>query len=319
MKRPSLTYFIAILSSATLWAGCGTSTVENTTDDTTTTSASPAAEKLDITVSILPQKYFVERIGGETVDVNVMVEPGASPATYEPKPQQMQALSEAEAYVRIRVPFENAWMSRIESANPEMKIVDLTQGIDRQPIAQHHHHGEHDHSHDHEEETANLDPHIWLSPALVKEQAETIYTALVELNPDRATQYQDNLDAFLADIDSLDQTIETSLADLEQRTFMVFHPAWGYFAEEYNLEMVPIEVGGTEPSAAELSQFVKEAKAEEISVIFVQPQFSEQSANAIAQSVNAEVLQIDPLAENWLENMQSVADSFQDALSQKPE
>jgi len=316
MKRPPLTYLITLLSSATLWVGCGTSSMESTTDGS---SQDTASEKLDITVSILPQKYFVERIGGETVDVNVMVKPAASPATYEPKPQQMKALSEAEAYLRIRVPFEKAWMSRIEGANPDMKIVDLTQGIDRQPIAQHHHHGEDNHNHNHEEETANLDPHIWLSPALVKQQAETIYQTLVELNPDQATLYQDNLDGFLADIEALDQTIETTLADLEQRTFMVFHPSWGYFAEAYNLEMIPIEVEGTEPSAAELSQFVKQAKEENISVIFVQPQFGVQSANAIAQSVNAEVLQIDPLAENWLENMQSVATTFKTALNEKQE
>jgi zinc transport system substrate-binding protein len=290
--------------------------MESTTDGS---SLDTVSEKLDITVSILPQKYFVERIGGETVDVNVMVKPAASPATYEPKPQQMKALSEAEAYLRIRVPFEKAWMSRIEGANPDMKIVDLTQGIDRQPIAQHHHHGEENHNHNHEEETANLDPHIWLSPELVKQQAQTIYQTLVELNPDQATLYQDNLDAFLADIEALDQTIENTLADLEQRTFMVFHPSWGYFAEAYNLEMIPIEVEGTEPSAAELSQFVKQAKEENISVIFVQPQFGVQSANAIAQSVDAEVLQIDPLAENWLENMQSVATTFKTALNEKQE
>ncbi|NBD32573.1 MAG: zinc ABC transporter solute-binding protein, partial [Cyanobacteria bacterium] len=116
MKPSSLTYLIALVSSATLWFGCGTSSIEETTDQTATT---PTREKLDITVSILPQKYFVERIGGETVDVNVMVKPAASPATYEPKPQQMKALSEAEAYLRIRVPFEKAWMSRIEGANPD--------------------------------------------------------------------------------------------------------------------------------------------------------------------------------------------------------
>ncbi len=308
MKR--LTYFIALLSSASLWVGCNTSQETTETSSPTTTTE----EKLDITVSILPQKYFVERIGGDTVDVNVMVEPGASPATYEPKPQQMEALSEAEAYVRIRLPFENAWMSRIESANEEMKIVDLTEGIERQPMSGHHH-GEQNHSHEAEEKTANLDPHIWLSPELVKKQAETIYNALVELNPEQQTLYQENLDQFISDLDTLDQNIEETLADLDQRTFMVFHPAWGYFAEEYNLEMIPIEVGGTEPSAAELSEFVKQAKAEEIQVIFVQPQFGVQSANAIAQSVNAEVLQIDPLAENWLENMQSVATTFETALS----
>jgi zinc transport system substrate-binding protein len=290
----------------------------------TNSSATTAEEQLDITVSILPQKYFVERIGGDTVEVNVMVEPGASPATYEPKPQQMKALSEAEAYVRIGVPFEKAWMSRIKGANEQMKMIDLTQGIERQPIAAHEHHGEHDHDHNHnhseeEKETAQLDPHIWLSPELVKQQAKTIYTGLVELNPKQKDYYQENLEQFLADINALDENIEETLAELEQRTFMVFHPSWGYFAEEYNLEMVPIEVGGSEPSAAELSQFIKQAKEEEISVIFVQPQFGVTSANAIAQSINAEVLQIDPLAENWLENMQSVATTFKAALSDKSE
>ena len=326
MKRSRLTYLIALLSSATLWVGCSTS--EETTE---ISSATATEEKLDITVSILPQKYFVERIGGDTVEVNVMVEPGASPATYEPKPEQMKALSDAEAYLRIGVPFEKSWMSRIESANQQMKLVDLTQGIDRREMSHHHHHegeahnhdhhhGKEEHDHDHheeEKETANLDPHIWLSPELVKKQAETIYTALVELNPEKETYYQENLTEFISDLENLDQNIEETLTDLEQRTFMVFHPSWGYFAEEYNLEMIPIEVGGTEPSAAELSQFIKEAKAEEISVIFVQPQFGVRSAEAIAKSVNAEVLEIDPLAENWLENMQSVATTFDTVLSEK--
>lgn len=315
MKR-CLISMIALLSGATLWVGCGSTSVEETTDNV---SQPAPVEKLDITVSILPQKYFVERIGGDTVDVNVMVRPGASPATYEPKPQQMKALSEAEAYMRIRVPFEKAWMDRIKSANSQMTIVDLTEGIERQPIAQHHHHREDHHTHDHTEESANLDPHIWLSPALVKQQAQTIYKALVELNPEAATTYQDNRDAFIEDVETLDETIETTLTDLDQRTFMVFHPSWGYFARDYNLEMIPIEVAGTEPSAAELSQFVKQAQAAEIRVIFVQPQFGVQSANAIAQSVNAEVLEIDPLAENWLENMQAVATVFETALNQKPE
>ncbi|AFZ42756.1 periplasmic solute binding protein [Halothece sp. PCC 7418] len=322
MKQHPFIKLIALLSMTTLWVGCGTPSVNETPETPDETTPEAVTEKLEITVSILPQKYFVERIGGNTVDVNVMVQPGASPATYEPKPQQMKALSDAEAYLRMRVPFEKAWMDRIESANSEMKIVDLTQGIDRQPIAQHHHHGEHDHAHHHgeeEEKAVNLDPHIWLSPALVKQQAQTIYNTLVALNPDAANTYQENLDALISDIETLDQNIEATLADLDQRTFMVFHPSWGYFARDYDLEMIPIEVGGTEPSAAELSQFVKQAKAEKISVIFVQPQFGVQSANAIAQSVNAEVLEIDPLAENWLENMQSVTDVFETALNQTPD
>ncbi|MDR9402023.1 MAG: zinc ABC transporter substrate-binding protein [Halothece sp. Uz-M2-17] len=316
MKQLPLIKLIALFSLTTLSVGCGTSSVEQTPENNISETVT---EQLDITVSILPQKYFVERIGGDTVAVNVMVQPGASPATYEPKPQQMKALSDAEAYMRIRVPFEKAWMDRIASANSEMKIVDLTQGIERQPIAQHHHHGEDHHNHEAEAKAINLDPHIWLSPELVKQQAQTIYNTLVELNPDSANTYQENLEALISDIETLDQNIETTLADLDQRTFMVFHPSWGYFAREYDLEMIPIEVEGTEPSAAELSQFVKQAKEEEISVIFVQPQFGVQSARAIAQSVNAEVLEIDPLAENWLENMQSVANVFETALNQTPD
>lgn len=321
MKQSRLMSLMALVSGVSFWVGCSSPSAENNVSQPS--SESPQAEQIDITVSILPQKYFVERIGGETVDVNVMVSPGASPATYEPKPQQMKALSEAQAYMRIGVPFEKAWMSRIKSANKEMKIVDLTEGIKRQPMANHHHHGEedhhHNHNHNHEEkqEKVNLDPHIWLSPELVKQQAKTIYTALVALNPEEKTLYQKNFDQFLTDIESLDKKIEESLGGLEERTFMVFHPSWGYFAEEYNLEMIPIEVGGTEPSAAELSQFIKQAKAEEISVIFVQPQFGVRSAEAIAKSVNAEVLEIDPLAENWLENMQSVATTFDTVLSEK--
>jgi len=312
MEKPQLTALLTLLAGVTFWTGC-TPSSENPTD-----SPSSQAEPIDVTVSILPQRYFVERIGGETVDVNVMVEPGASPATYEPKPQQMKALSNAEAYMAIGVPFEQAWMSRIKTANKDMRIVDLTEGIERQPMATHHHEeSDHDNGHENKEETANLDPHIWLSPELVKKQAETIYTALVELNPDQKAYYQENLDQVLSDINQLDQNIEKTLADLDNRTFMVFHPAWGYFAQEYNLEMIPVEVGGTEPSASEMSEFIKQAKAEQISVIFVQPQFGVSSVKPIAQSVNAEVLEIDPLAENWLENMQSVAATFKDALSSK--
>ncbi|MFP4135175.1 MAG: metal ABC transporter solute-binding protein, Zn/Mn family [Halothece sp.] len=315
MEKRQLTALLTLLAGVTFWTSC-TPSSENPTE-----SPSSQAEPIDVTVSILPQKYFVERIGGETVDVNVMVEPGASPATYEPKPQQMKALSDAEAYLAIGVPFEQAWMSRIKTANKNMKIVDLTAEIERQPMAAHHHHEDSDHNHgpDHTEETANPDPHIWLSPELVKKQAETIYTALVELNPEQEAYYQENRDQFISDINQLDQNIEKTLADLENRTFMVFHPAWGYFAREYNLEMIPVEVGGTEPSASEMSEFIKQAKAEQISVIFVQPQFGVSSVKPIAQSVDAEVLEIDPLAENWLENMQSVATTFQDALSSKPE
>jgi len=267
---------------------------------------------LNITVSILPQQYFVERIGGAHVDVNVMVQPGASPATYEPKPEQLQALSRADAYISIGVPFEDAWLERIRSANPAMLLVDSAQGIERMAMTAHHHEGE-----EHDEEAAgNLDPHIWLSPRLVRIQAQNIYDALVRLDPEREGVYKENLDHFIADIDALDAHIRETLAGVEHRKFMVFHPSWGYFARDYDLEMMPIEIGGQEPSAAELAALVEEARADGIKVIFAQPEFSTRSAEIIANEIGGEVLLVSPLAADWLDNLRRVAETFAEAMGQ---
>ena len=247
---------------------------------------------LKITVSILPQRTFVQRIGGEHVEVNVMVSPGESPATYEPSPAQLRALSEADAYVSIGVPFEQAWLDRIASGNAEMMMVDTTEGIQRMGGPE------------------NPDPHIWLSPRLVKVQAETIYAALAKLDAAHAKDFQDNLNAFLADIDALDAEIRETLAGVEQRSFIVFHPSWGYFARDYGLEMMPIEVGGQEASAAELAEMIARAREEGIKVIFAQPEFSTEAAETIADEIGGEVLLISPLAEDWLANMRRVADTL---------
>jgi len=247
---------------------------------------------LNITVSILPQRTFVQRIGGEHVEVNVMVSPGESPATYEPSPAQLRALSEADAYVSIGVPFEQAWLDRIASGNAEMMMVDTTEGIQRMGGPE------------------NPDPHIWLSPRLVKIQAETIYEALAKLDAAHAKDFQDNLNAFLADIDALDAEIRETLAGVEQRSFIVFHPSWGYFARDYGLEMMPIEVGGQEASAAELAEMIARAREEGIKVIFAQPEFSTEAAETIADEIGGEVLLISPLAEDWLANMRRVADTL---------
>jgi len=255
---------------------------------------------LEVTVSILPQRTFVERVGGERVDVNVMVLPGESPATYEPKPAQLRALSGADAYVSIGVPFEDAWLDKIASANPEMVIVDTTQGIDRVG-------GE-----------ENPDPHIWLSPTLVKIQAKTICEALVALDGAQAEEYRRNLDAFLADIDALDLEIRKTLAGVEQRTFVVFHPSWAYFARDYGLEMIAVEVEGQEPSAAELANLIGKAREAEIEVIFAQPEFSTQAAETIASEIGGRVLLISPLAEDWLANMRRVVETFAQQLSSQP-
>jgi zinc transport system substrate-binding protein len=265
--------------------------------------------KLDVVVSIVPQKYFVERIGGDYVTVSVMVEPGANPATYEPKPEQLKALSSAAAYFSVGVPFENAWLDKIAEANEEMMMVDTIADIERMPMEAHQHREEEEHA------EGAPDPHVWLSPELVKVQSQTIYKALAELDPAHEAEYKANLDAFIADIDALEVDIKATLSGLRSKKFVVLHPAWGYFARDFGLEQIPVEVGGQEPSAQELAHLVEEAKEEGIQVVFAQPEFSTQDAETIAQEIGGEVLLISPLAPDWLANMRTVAQAFADALN----
>ena len=287
--RVCLTTLLGTLCILTILAltGCGGAATQ--------APAEPAGV-LNVVVSIVPQQYFVERIGGEHVDVTVMVPPGFSPATYEPKPEQLQTLSEADAYVRMRVPFEEAWMERIVSANQDMLIIDQAEGIER---------------------IGGKDPHIWLSPPLVKVQAQTICDGLVELDPDHEADYKANLDAFLADLDELDADIQETLSHLESRKFLVFHPAWAYFARDYGLEMIPVQIEGSDPSAAEMADLIQAAQENNIKVIFAQPEFSVKSAEAVAQEIGGHVLLISPLAPDWLDNLRRVADTFAEALAEQ--
>ena len=307
---------LSVLLSISVLTGCSSSS-NSSTNHSETGPPEVTEEKLDITVSILPQAYFVKKIGGDRFSVNVMVQPGAEPATYEPKPQQLKALSEAEAYISIGVPFEKAWMDKIKAANPNMMIIDSTKGIQKMEMVAHHHHEGEEHEEEHEEDEETLDPHIWLSPQLVKVLSENIYQGLVQLDPTQKEEYKQNLDQFKAEIEQLDQTIKQNLAGIKNRKFIVFHPAWGYFASEYNLEQVPIEVGGQEPSASELAELIQEAREENIKVIFAQPEFSSKDAKTIAQEIGGEVLLITPLATDWSDNLLKVSQTFAEVLKKQ--
>ena len=266
-------------------------------------------ERITVTVSVLPQKYFVERVGGDDVVVNVMVGPGESPHSYEPKPEQMRALSDSELYFLTGVEFESAWMDRLASTNPDMRLVDLSADIDKLQMAAHGH-GDKEGEEDEEvgEEPENgLDPHVWTSPELVKGMAAVIARELGQLNPQRADYYNANLVDFSRDIEGLQSDIRASLETLASRKFMVFHPAWGYFAREFGLEQIAIEVGGTEPSASQLAALLDEAREEDITVVFAQPEFSTRSAETIASEIGGTVILISPLEENWLLTMEQVA------------
>jgi len=272
--------------------------------------AAVAAQRLDVFVSILPQKYFVQRVGGVHVAVSVMVGPGQSPATYAPSPRQIVALSSARVYFRIGVPFEDAWMGRIEAANPRMQVVDLRKGIKlrRMPAV----HGE---GHGAE---GLYDPHIWTSPPLVRIMAAHIRDTLIRLDPAHRADYEANYRRFAADIDRLDAQIRAQLAHATNRRFMDFHPSWGYFAAAYGLQQIPIEEGGKEPGARALADVIDKARADHIRVVFVQKQFSEATGDAVASAIGGKVVAVDPLAEDWMNNLRRVAAAFARGMGNSP-
>ena len=298
-----------------------------------------ATDKVPVFVSIVQQKYFVQQIGKDLVDVQVMVQPGASPATYEPKPRQMADLSKTKIYFAISVPFENAWLSKIAAANPNMRVIHTDHGIEKiqmeahhhhddDPAEEHHegdrheadrdhekdeHHGEAEHDEDHHEHTG-LDPHIWLSPPLVKIQAQTILAALQEADPAHRSVYEANYKEFAAQIDQLDADLKKTFTGTTGLQFMVFHPAWGYFAHTYGLKQVPIEIEGKDPKPAQLKELIQHAREKGIKVVFVQPQFSTKSAKLVAREIGGQVAFADPLAEDWVANLREVSDKFRTAL-----
>ena len=271
-------------------------------------------------VSILPQKFFVQQISGNLLDIEVMVEPGANPATYEPKPSQMRKLAKSKAYFAVGVPFENVWLDKLSGVNPDIYLVHTDTGIEKMAMKSHvhsgHEHGKNKHDHrPHTPEDQGLDPHIWLSPTLVKKQAATIHEALAALYPDEAAGLHANFQSFLAEVDSLDIRLENVLGKFDGREFMVFHPSWGYFAREYGLQQVAIEIEGKSPKPAQLRELITYGREKGIRVIFAQEQFSQKSAGIIARELNGEVVSIDPLAENWFANMEEIAQKFQEALN----
>jgi zinc transport system substrate-binding protein len=279
--------------------------------------------RMKVFVSIAPQKYFVERIGAGLVDVSVLVAPGASPHVYEPRPMQMTALSEADLFFAIGVPFEAVWLPRIAAATKGLKIVSMEEGIEKIPMSEHgHDDGHEDQSHDLNHDDGDgehhhgvLDPHVWLSPKRAFALAQNTAGVLSAMDPHHRVVYQRNLEALLADIQELDETIEALFAQAGANlSFMVYHPAWGYLAHDYGLVQIPVEISGKDPKPAQLQQLIDTAREKDIRVLFVSPQFSQKSAQVVAKAINGRVEPADPLDENWMDSLLSQARRIAEAL-----
>lgn len=272
---------------------------------------------MPVAVSILPQRYFLEKIGGNLVEVEVMVPPGATPEQYEPKPRQMSALSRSRIYFACGVPFETIWLSKMVSANPKIQVIHTEKDIKKRVMEAHEHRhegaepggGRHDEIYD---------PHIWLSPPLVMIQARAIFDALAANDPQNRASYEANYRSFMLELVDLDLFLSRLFAaEAKPDSFMVFHPAWGYFADAYGLHQVPVEVEGKEPKARELDEFIKRAHELRVKAVFVQPQYSPKTAQTIADAVGARLVEADDLAPDWEKNLRKVAEQIAAALGKR--
>jgi len=260
---------------------------------------------INAVVSILPEQTFVKAIGGDKVSVSLMVLPGNSPHTYEPKPSQMKDVAKATLYFAIGVEFENVWLGKFKSLNTNMQVIDLTEGIEKRAIASHAHH---DHSTHAKEEGKGKDPHIWTDPENVKIIALHIYETLMNIDPDNKTYYRANYEKFIGRINHTDKQIKEILSHTAKGSkFMVFHPSWGYFASAYGLEQLSVEIEGKSPKPKEMILLINEAKKEKISAIFTQPEFSDSVAKVMANELKIDVVKVSPLASDWSENLIKIA------------
>lgn len=247
-----------------------------------------AEERLEVVVSIEPQRWLVEQIGGDQVDVAVLVAPGESPTTYLPADAQMTRLMKAQIFFRIGVPFERGlWFDAIRSMG-RLNLIDLREGI----------------------ELVGDDPHIWLVPDLLVIQATTVAEALSQQDPNHRTLFEENLAQFEIRMEMLDERLRDRLSPFEGQTIFVFHPSWSYFADAYGIRQVAIETGGREPSDRELTRLQEEARELGIATVFVQPQIHDRSARAFAESIDADLDTLDPLAADVASNLEVTVDKL---------
>ncbi len=262
---------------------------------TVTATETTTAKPLTVYTSILPQRYFVEKIGGDRVKVGVVVSPGQSPATYEPTPQQIMSMGSADVFFTIGVPFEKAFLPKLKNTLPALNIVDTTTGIQFRTF----------------NNTEIRDPHVWLSPKQVKIQAKNIYQALIEIDNAGKDIYQSGYNALIKELDNVDQELAKSLTPHKGKTMFVFHPAFGYFADDYGLKQAAIETGGKEPTPAKLQEIVTKAKKDNVSIVFVQPEFSQNSAKAIADAISGTVISLSPLNPDYINNLNHIAQALE--------
>ena len=270
-------------------------------------------EGMGVIVSVLPQKEMVDAIGGELIDLTVMVPPGASPHDYEPLPSQLRAVSEAEVYFAVGsgVEFELQNLDFLSDQNDDMLVVNSSEGIELKRFDEHYQGNVTDGS----APSGAIDPHVWTSPSNLLIMASNVLDGLILADPEHESEYRHNYDGYIEDLQSTAEEINGTLAPYEGMAFLVYHPAWGYFGDEYNLVMLAIEEEGTQPGPAGVAAIIEQANENGIDVVFVSPQFDSSSAEQIAEEIGGEVVVIDPLAEGLLDELLMAADQMAEGFA----
>lgn len=269
-----------------------------------------------VAVSVPPQAWLVERIGGGRVRTEVMIPPGYSHVDVPLTPRRMRTLSRAALYIKVGHPafeFESVQLGPLLASLPGLRIVDMSQGMRLLAGAQEEESASGHDSHGHE----GGDPHVWVSPDTFAVAAVNVARALEEADPGHAAEYRAHLHAALAEIRAVDQEVRRQIAGTEpsRRKFMVYHPTWGYFARQYGLEQIAIEFEGKEPSAVRLIHLIEEARRERVKVIFVESGFPRESAQIIAEAVGGRVVTADPQDKDWPGNLRRTAAELREAWS----
>lgn len=254
-----------------------------------------------VTVSILPQKTFVQKIAGNDFEINLLIPPGSSPAAYTLLPSQLKDISRSAIWFRIGyIGFEHSWKDKIAQANTNMKVVNISEGLDL--IADKmEKHGDHIH-------LEGVDPHVWLSPVLVKQMAKKILDELIDLKPEKTAEYKANYMRFVKECDQLNIDLKNKLKPFKGRKLIVFHPSLSYFAREYELDQYSLESGGKEPTPQHVKKVVDLARQENIKTIYIQSEFDREHARVFAQEIDGKIIQVWPLNPAWEENLRNITD-----------
>lgn len=281
-----------------------------------TKDVSSKAEKPIIAVSILPQEYFVKRIGGDRVDVLVLVGPGQSPHSYEPSPRQIASLSKAAVWILSGTEFEITLEKKIAAQFPKLPIIDGTKGVKFRMLDAHDHDDDgHDgHDDDLDDASGSIDRHTWLGHDNALLLATHVRDALYQADPMGKSSYEANYEALVSDINAEFSQLSSDLAFLSGRTVLVFHPSFGYFLDEFSIKQEAVETGGKEPTAKALSELIARAKQNNTPAIFVQSQFPVTAAETVARGVGATVVYLDPLSPDWLSNIKLMGSELKKSL-----